>query len=972
MKRRDTGGSALNRARKLGFRFDGRALSGVEGDTLASALLANGVRLMGRSFKYHRPRGVMTAGSEEPNALLEVLRDDAWHPNIRATMQELHQGLQARAQNCWPSVRRDVMAVNDLLSPFLGAGFYYKTFMWPRAFWEGLYEPLIRRAAGLGRLPQARQGAPHEKAFAFCDLLVIGSGPTGLMAALLAAKAGADVILCEEDRQMGGRLLSDAGQIDGRAGADWAAGVLAELESLPNVRLMPRTSVFGAYDGGVYGAIERVALHLAAPGRTPRECYWRITAKRAILATGALERPIAHPDNDRPGVMLLSAVASYWHRFAVDPGRVVVFGNNDHALATAKALAADGMDIRAYIDPREVSADTPFKTYQGEVIGTRGRHGLHSVTLRHQGREMRLEADTLALSGGWNPSLHLACHMNGRPVWDEGIAAFVQRARMVPGLQVVGAAAGIFSTRGALQNGARAAMQALDALGLNVTQPDLPQAEDAPYAIKPLWQVQAKGRAWLDFANDVTTKDVAQAAREGFVSVEHMKRYTTQGMAPDQGKSSNTGALAVLADATGGTIPGTGTTTFRPPFVPVSIAALGAGAYGKGFAPQRFTTSDTQTRKMGAPMIEAGLWYRPSYFPQATDRDWRDACNRETLFVRNTVGACDVSTLGKIDVQGPDAARFLDFVYTNSMSSLNPGRVRYGLMLREDGHVMDDGTCARLADQHFLITTTTAAAGEVMRHLDFVQQAYCADWAFRLISVTEAWAQFAIAGPLADALLGHLLGDVPELPFMGCAPVTVGGVDGRLFRISFSGERGYELAVPARYGADLFRQLVALAEGLGGGAYGMEALNVLRIEKGFVTHAEIDGRVTAFDLGLQGMMSQKKDFIGRAASQRPGLTGPARLQLVGLRPVDPQSEITAGAHLYPCDKPAEAAYGQGHVKSVCYSPRLESWLGLALVQNGRARHGETLRLDDGLRGIRAYVEICNPVFFDPDGGRMRD
>ncbi|MGY6696417.1 MAG: sarcosine oxidase subunit alpha family protein [Roseinatronobacter sp.] len=972
MKRRDTGGSALNRARKLGFRFDGRALSGVEGDTLASALLANGVRLMGRSFKYHRPRGVMAAGSEEPNALLEVLRDDAWHPNIRATMQELHQGLQARAQNCWPSVRRDVMAVNDLLSPFLGAGFYYKTFMWPRAFWEGLYEPLIRRAAGLGRLPQARQGAPHEKAFAFCDLLVIGSGPAGLMAALLAAKAGADVILCEEDRQMGGRLLSDAGQIDGRAGADWAAGVLAELESLPNVRLMPRTSVFGAYDGGVYGAIERVALHLAAPGRTPRECYWRITAKRTILATGALERPIAHPDNDRPGVMMLSAVASYWHRFAVDPGRVVVFGNNDHALATAKALAADGMDIRAYIDPREVSADAPFKTYQGEVIGTRGRHGLHSVTLRHQGREMRLEADTLALSGGWNPSLHLACHMNGRPVWDDAIAAFVPRDAMVPGLHVAGAAAGIFSTHGALQNGARAAMQAFDALGLSATQPDLPQAEDAPYAIKPLWQVQAKGRAWLDFANDVTTKDVAQAAREGFVSVEHMKRYTTQGMAPDQGKSSNMGALAVLADATGGTIPGTGTTTFRPPFVPVSIAALGAGAYGKGFAPQRFTTSDTQTRKMGAPMIEAGLWYRPSYFPQATDRDWRDACNRETLFVRNTVGACDVSTLGKIDVQGPDAARFLDFVYTNTMSSLKPGRVRYGLMLREDGHVMDDGTCARLSDQQFLITTTTAAAGEVMRHLDFVQQAYCADWALRLISVTEAWAQFAIAGPLADALLGHLLGDVPELPFMGCAPVTVGGVDGRLFRISFSGERGYELAVPARYGADLFRQLVALAEGLGGGAYGMEALNVLRIEKGFVTHAEIDGRVTAFDLGLQGMMSQKKDFIGRAASQRPGLTGPARLQLVGLRPVDPQSEITAGAHLYPCDKPAEAAYGQGHVKSVCYSPTLESWLGLALVENGRARHGETLRLDDGLRGIRADVEICNPVFFDPDGGRMRD
>ena len=974
MRRREAGGSALDRTRKLSFQFDGREFQGFAGDTLASSLLANGVRLCGRSFKYHRPRGVMTAGSEEPSALMEVLRDAAWHPNIRATMQELHMGLQARAQNCWPSLRRDVMAVNDWLSPFLGAGFYYKTFMWPRAFWERLYEPVIRRAAGLGRLPQTHQDAPHEKAFAFCDLLVIGAGPAGLMAALSAARAGADVILCEEDRQMGGRLLSDPGQIDGKPGADWAADVLAELESLPNLRLMPRTTVFGAYDGGVYGAIERVSLHLAAPGRAPRECYWRITAKRSILASGALERPIAHPDNDRPGVMLLGAVASYWQRFAVDPGRVVVFGNNDHALATAKALAAEGMKIAAYIDPREgLATDAPFTLHAGaQVVGTRGRQGLHSVMIRKNGRETRLEADTLALSGGWNPSLHLACHMNSRPVWDEDIAAFVPCPGMVPGMAVTGAAAGRFSTHAALETGARAAAEALDELALRAPESALPQAEDAPYRVAPLWQVPGKGRAWLDFANDVTTKDVALAAREGFASVEHMKRYTTQGMAPDQGKSSNMGALAVLADATGGTIPGTGTTTFRPPFVPVSIAALGAGGYGKSFAPERRTTSDAQTRAMGAPMIEAGLWYRPSYFPQAGDRDWRDACNREALHVRNAVGVCDVSTLGKIDLQGPDAARFLDFVYTNTMSSLKPGRVRYGLMLREDGHVMDDGTCARLGEQHFLITTTTAAAGEVMRHLDFVQQAYCPDWQMRLISVTESWAQFAIAGPLADAVLGHVLGEVPALPFMGCAPVDLGGITARLFRISFSGERGYELAVPARYGADLFRQLVALAEGLGGGAYGMEALNMLRIEKGFVTHAEIDGRVTAFDLGLQGMMSKKKDFIGRAASQRAGLTGPARLQLVGLRPVDPQAEISAGAHLYSSYKPARAAHVQGHTKSVGYSPLLQSWLGLALLQDGRARHGQQLRLEDGLRGIRVDVEICNPVFFDPEGGRMRD
>ena len=974
MRRRVTGGTALDRTRSLSFTFDGRRLDGMQGDTLASALLANGVRLVGRSFKYHRPRGVLTAGSEEPNALMEVLRDGAFHPNIRATVQELHMGLEARAQNCWPSVRRDVMAVNDFLSPFLGAGFYYKTFMWPRAFWEGLYEPLIRRAAGLGRLPHPPEDAPHEKAFAFCDLLVIGSGPAGLMAALVAGRAGADVILAEEDRAFGGRLLSEPGQIDDMSGSDWAAQVVAELRALPNVRLMARTSIVGAYDGGVVGALERVSLHLAAPGRSPRECFWRITARRSILATGALERPIAHPDNDRPGVMLLSAVASYWQRWAIDPGRVVVFGNNDHALATARVLAAGGMDIRAYIDPRaDLAADAAFPVHAGGMVtGTRGRHGLREVTLRHHRRETRIAADTLALSGGWNPTLHLACHMNGRPVWNDTIAAFVPRAGMVPGMGFAGAALGAFSTAQALCGGAQAAAAALGDLGLRAPEAALPRAGDAPYAIAPLWRVAAKGRAWLDFANDVTTKDVAQAAQEGFASVEHMKRYTTQGMAPDQGKSSNMGALAVLADATGGTIPKTGTTTFRPPFVPVSIAALGAGGRGKSFAPERLIPSDAQTRMMGAPMIEAGLWYRPSHFPQPGDRDWRDACNREVARVRHVLGVCDVSTLGKIDVQGPDAARFLDFVYTNTMSSLKPGRVRYGLMLREDGHVMDDGTCARLGDQQFRITTTTAAAGEVMRHLDFVQQAFCADWQVRLISVTEAWAQFALAGPLADAALAHLTGDAPDLPFMGCAPVTLGRVAGWAFRISFSGERGYELAVPARYGADLFRHLVALAEGLGGGVYGMEALNVLRIEKGFVTHAEIDGRVTAFDLGLAGMMSAKKDFIGRAASLRPGLSGPDRLQLVGLRPMEPAAEITAGAHLYPPDAPAKAAQVQGHVTSVGYSPTLQSWLGLAFLRDGRARHGTYLRLEDGLRGIRVQVQVCDPVFFDPEGGRMRD
>ncbi|MFN3952842.1 MAG: sarcosine oxidase subunit alpha family protein [Pararhodobacter sp.] len=969
------GRGLIERSRPLEFRFDGRSYQGFQGDTLASALMANGVRLMGRSFKYHRPRGVLGAGSEEPNALVEVLEAAQKTPNVRATVQELYGGLAAQSQNRWPSLRFDLLAVNDLLSPFLSAGFYYKTFMWPRAFWERLYEPVIRRAAGLGALSMRHDEGCYEKAWAHCELLIIGGGPAGVMAALAAGRAGADVILADEDSRFGGRLLGDQPQIGDQPALEWLGTVLDELRALPNVRLMPRTTVTGAYDDGTYGALERVGLHLARPGDLPRECFWRIVARRAILCAGALERPIAHPDNDRPGVMLASAVLAHVNRWAVNPGRVVVFGNNDSALQSARALSAAGVVVAGYVDPRPVPVIEDFPVYaQAQVVGTRGRLGLRSVAVRHAGGVSEIEARTLALSGGWNPTLHLTCHLNQRPEWHENIAAFLPRPGAVPGLSVAGAAHGRFSTAACLADGLAQAVAALEDLGLKPPSLVPPQAEDAPYAIEPLWAVDAGGRAWLDLANDVTTKDVKLAAQEGFRSVEHMKRYTTQGMAPDQGKSSNVAALAVLAGANEQPIAATGTTTFRPPFVPVSIAALGAGGRGMGFAPQRFTTSDARSRAMGAPMIEAGLWYRPSYFPRAGEATWRDACDREVRMVRNAVGICDVSTLGKIDVQGPDAERFLDFVYTNAMSSLKPGRVRYGLMLREDGQVMDDGTCARLGPEHFLVTTTTAAAGQVMRHLDFVQQAFCNGWAVRFASVTEQWAQFSVAGPKARDLLNNLLKDPvnnEDFPFMACGSKRVLGVDGRLFRISFSGETGYEIAVPARYGTALFGRLLAAAEALGGGAYGMEALNVLRIEKGFITHAEIHGRVSAFDIGMERMISLAKDCIGKAASQRPGLRGPAREQLVGLMPLDPKAELSAGAHLYNPDDPALREKDQGYVTSVGYSPTLQSWLALAFLKDGRARHGDEVRLDDGLRGRKVLCRVVDPVFHDPQGGKMR-
>jgi sarcosine oxidase subunit alpha len=961
----------------VAFAFDGKTYRGLRGDTLASALLANDVRLVARSFKYHRPRGILTAGSEEPNALVTVGKGVHQTPNVRATVQEIWEGMEAVSQNRWPSLAWDAIAVNDLLAPFLSAGFYYKTFMWPRAFWEKLYEPVIRRAAGLGALSGASDTNRYDKAWAFCDLLVIGAGPAGLMAALAAARAGADVILAEEDSRAGGRLLAESHEIDGMPGHQWVGGILNELTALPNVRLMERTTVTGVYDGGTYGALERTGLHRAPGGDAPVECFWRIVAKQAVLAGGAHERHIAFRDNDRPGIMAAGAVRAYLNRWGVSPGKsVAVFCNNDDAHRTAADLRDAGVRVSALIDTRpDARLPDGIPGYAGATVtGTKGRLGLEEITIRDGNGEKTLRTDCLAVSGGWNPAVHLTCHMNGRPVWRDDIAAFVPAPDSIRGLQPAGAANGVFSTAACLADGLRAATAALDALGLKAPEVIPPKAEDGATALQPYWQVPGKGRAWLDFQNDVTVKDVHLAAQENFASVEHMKRYTTQGMATDQGKNSNVAALAILADTTGRTIPETGTTTFRPPYTPVSIAAMGAGSYGSGFAPQRFTTSHRAAVARAAPMIEAGLWYRASYFPKAGESTWREACDREVAMVRTTVGVCDVSTLGKIDIQGKDAGQFLDFVYTNTFSTLPVGRVRYGLMLREDGYVMDDGTTARLGETHYVMTTTTAAAGLVMRHLDFVHQGLMPHLDVRMISVTEQWAQFAVAGPKSRDLLNVIL-DAPvddaTWPFMSCGEVSVAGVPGRLFRISFSGEHAYEVAVPARYGEGLWRYLVSQAESMGGGPYGMEALNVLRIEKGHITHAEIHGRTTAFDIGMERMVSGKKDCIGKTMAARPGLTGDDREQLVGLRPVGDVKQITAGAHLFRMGDKATRENDQGYVTSVGFSPTLGTNLALAFLKGGRARHGERVRMVDHLRQIETLCEVTDPVAFDAQGGRLR-
>ncbi len=969
-------GGLVDRSKAVSFTFDGRRHAGFAGDTLASALLANGVRLMGRSFKYHRPRGVLTAGSEEPNALVTLRSGARAAPNTRATVAELYEGLEARSQNRMGSLRFDLMAGADLMAPLLGAGFYYKTFMWPAAFWEKLYEPMIRQAAGLGRLSGAADPDVYDKGFLHCDVLVIGAGPAGLAAALAAGRAGARVILADEDFRLGGRLNAETLEVDGGAGADWAAGAVAELEALPNVRVMARTTVYGAYDHGVYGALERVTDHLADGGGKARQVLWRVYSKRAVLAAGALERPIAFPDNDRPGVMLAGAVRAYANRWGVAAGkRVAVFTNNDDGWRAAADLAAKGVGIAAIVDSRDIAplaapAGVPV-VMGGRVVGTRGRLGLKAIRLAG-GAE--IAADCLAVSGGWSPSVHLTCHQRGRPKWREEIAAFVPEGAPA-GMTVAGAAGGALTLTGALREGLAAGAKAAAELGFTGAPGAAPKAEDEACGVSAFWHVaEGAGRAWLDFQNDVTVKDVKQAHAEGFRSVEHMKRYTTLGMATDQGKTANIPALAVMAEISGKTIAETGTTIFRPPYTPVPIAAFAGRARGRGFRPTRLTPSHDWAVEQGAVFVEAGQWLRAQWFPRPGETTWRESVDREVLAVRSGVGVCDVSTLGKIDVQGRDAAEFLNRVYANGFATLAVGRVRYGLMLREDGMVMDDGTAARLAEDHFVVTTTTANAGPVMRHVEFCRQCLWPSLDVQLISVTDQWAQYAVAGPHSRALLEKLVeADISDaaFPFMACADVTVAGVPGRLFRISFSGELAYEVAVPARYGHAMIRAVMAAGEEFGVTPYGTEALSVMRIEKGHPVAAELNGTTTARDLGFGRMVSEKKDSIGAVMSRREGLTREDGFALVGLKPVDRSQGLNAGAHFLEKGAEATMANDLGWMTSVAHSPSLGHSIGLGFVRRGAGRIGDVVRAYDPVRGRDVEVEISSPHFIDPEGERLR-
>ncbi|TPK67181.1 MULTISPECIES: sarcosine oxidase subunit alpha [unclassified Mesorhizobium] len=992
-RRTETGGR-IDWLKTIRFTFDGTPYTGHAGDTLASALLANGVTLYGRSFKYHRPRGLLTAGVEEPNALVTVLKGEVREPNVAATMVELHDGLVAVSQNRFPSLAWDVSAVNQLGGKLLSAGFYYKTFMGPvigplkgTRFWM-FCEHFIRRAAGLGRAGSTADPARYERMNAFCDVLVVGSGPAGLTAAKAAADQGARVMLAELDPRFGGSANWSNETIDDLPAADWARRTVAQLEGYDNVRLLPRTTVWGYYDSNTLAALERVTDHKETPGKgEPRHRYWAIRARSVVLATGAFERPLVFPGNDRPGVMLAHAAERYANEFGVLAGQTVaLFTNNDSAYRCALALKKAGARIAAIVDVRpelsgemrKLAEETGAEIFPGHaVIATEGGKALSGVKLQRfdmangtlTGDARSIHADCLLMSGGWSPTIHLASQAGAKAEWNAARQAFLPPK---PTQNWIGAGAftGSFSTAEAMTEGRAAG---LAAAGAQATPAALPSVEavacDPDPA--PVFEIRASGKSFVDFQHDVTSEDVRLAHREGFVSVEHLKRYTTLGMATDQGKNSNVPGLAIMAEALGKPIPEVGTTRFRAPFAPVSIGSLAAERFGD-LKPERLTPMHDWHVANGATMYSAGLWYRPMIYGLAGETI-EQAYVREARATRESAGIVDVSTLGKIAVQGPDAAEFLDRVYTNMFSTLAVGKARYGLMLREDGLAFDDGTTWRLGEQDYLMTTTTANAGKVMQHLEYFLDVVWPELKVHVTSVTDQWAGAAIGGPKARQILaGCVAGtavDNAALPFMGIVHGQIAGVPVMICRLSFSGEMAFEVYCGADHGTHVWETLVEAGKPFGLATYGLEALGTMRIEKGHVTGAEIDGRTTARDLHLDWMLSKKKPFIGSAMMDREGLISPDRLELVGLVALD-NRPLNGGAHIVEELDESNPHGSIGHITACCYSPALGKHIALALVKGGKARHGSRAHVSDPLRNRFGPVEIVSNHFYDPDGSRM--
>ncbi|MER9328433.1 sarcosine oxidase subunit alpha family protein [Mesorhizobium sp. M0488] len=972
-------GGRIDRSDPIEFSFDGRKLAGYRGDTLASALLANGVTLVGRSFKYHRPRGILSAGPEEPNALVTLGAGGRREPNLPATTLELGDGTVAESQNRWPSLAFDVQSINGLFAPFLSAGFYYKTFMGPtRRAWM-FYEHFIRRAAGLGRAGTEPDPDRYEIRHAFADVAIIGGGPAGLSAARAAAAAGARIALVEQDFLFGGQLLAERSE---STAAAWLNRTEAELKSFETVALMKRTSVFGIYDGNVIGLVEQRVQASPRSAGEARQTVTMLRARSIIFATGAIERPIVFRNNDRPGVMLASAARIYLNRFAVLPGkRAIVAATNDGAWRTAFDLADAGAevtvaDLRAAAPAALVAeaARLGVAVRAGtRIVDLHGSHVVKSATLSGPDGQFEATCDLVCVSGGWSPTVHLTSHLGVKPRYRQDIDGFVPGTFPADRFGT-GAMMGIYATADAIESGHRAGIEAAAFCGRSVAVPASSKLDLSETISAPLREVPPvkHGKAFVDFQMDVTAKDIELAHREGYESVEHLKRYTTLGMGTDQGKTSNFPALSAMAALRATMVPETGTTTFRPPFTPVAIGALAGRATGRHFKPFRRTPMHDWHLANGADLLEVGLWMRPWFYRQS-GADVNEAYVAEMRNVRQAAGLMDISTLGKIDVQGPDAATFLDRVYANGFAKLPIGRARYGVMLRDDGIVLDDGTTTRLAEKHFFMTTSTARAAEMLSRLEFLLDTAWPELRVAVTSVSDEWAAMSVAGPNSRAILAAALPSLDvsneALPHMGLLESQWKGRALRILRLSYSGERAYEIYVGATAGAQLWSHLLEAGGPFGLKSYGVEALGALRVEKGHVAGPEIDGRTTLDDLGLGRMVGKRSGFVGDVLRRRPALLAPDRQRLVGLECIEDEKRLRGGAILF---LPGEKAFGhgRGRITSVTFSPERGHYVGLALLAGDVAAEGSEVVAVYPMKGETVRARIVSPVFLDPQEERL--
>ncbi|MGU3398971.1 sarcosine oxidase subunit alpha [Brucellaceae bacterium D45D] len=986
----------VNRQKPVRFSFNGKSYSAFEGDTLASALLSHGEHLVGRSFKYHRPRGILSAGSEEPNALMGVSRGPGrFEPNTRATVLELYDGLSATSQNHWPSLKHDVGALNDALYMFLSAGFYYKTFMWPKSFWNKVYEPFIRGAAGLGKSPSEPDPDTYASRYAFCDVLVVGGGPAGLAAALEAAKTGAKVILADEQSEFGGSLLSEPEPvINGRASWDWVSETIEALKANPNVTLLPRTTAIGYYHQNMLGLCERLTDHQSKPAsNAPRERMWRVRASQVVLAQGAIEKPLIFAGNDRPGVMLASAARTYLNRYGVKVGnRAVIVTSHDSAWLAAFDLAVAGVAVPAIIDVRQKVADSlinrakmlGIETLTGWTVSdTGGRHRVTSVRVNpvtngSVGAARTIACDVVLMSGGWNPSVHLFSHTKGSLVWDEERQIYLPGERTEES-RVAGAGNGNFDLQSALLEGAEAGNAAARDAGYDAKAGEYAVAGDFichGVSCRDLATDRdpGKAKAFIDFQNDVTAKDIRLAVREGFRSIEHVKRYTTNGMATDQGKTSNLNGLAVASDALSRPVPQVGLTTFRPPYTPTTFGAFCGYNRGKLFDVTRKTPIDIWAEQHGAVFEAVSLWRRAWYFPK-TGEDMHQAVARECKATRESLGMFDASTLGKIEVVGPDAAEFMNRMYTNPWTKLGIGRCRYGLLLGEDGFIRDDGVVGRLTQDRFHVTTTTGGAARVLNMMEDYLQTEWPDLKVSLTSTTEQWAVVAINGPNARKLIEPMVEglDISDEAFvhMSVAECKFLGVPARLFRMSFTGELGFEINLPSRYGLSLWKALYDAGQQYNITPYGTETMHVLRAEKGYIiVGQDTDGTVTPDDASLGWAIGkQKPDFVGKRSLVRPDMLKADRKHLVGLLTKDPKQVLEEGAQIVADPKQPVPMTMLGHVTSSYWSETLGRSIALALVSSGKARMNETLFVPMADGKVHEAV-VSGMVFYDPEGKKL--